>query len=67
VHPKVVSGLLGHASVNVTLSLYAHVLPDMQREATAALDRLLDPSSSRGTMELLSKLILVANSSEVYR
>lgn len=30
VHPKVVSEMLGHASVAITLSLYSHVLPDMQ-------------------------------------
>jgi integrase len=33
--------MLGHASVTITLSLYAHVLPDMQKDAAAALDRLL--------------------------
>lgn len=41
INPKVVSELLGHASVTITLSLYAHVLPDMQKDAAAALDRLL--------------------------
>lgn len=41
VNAKVVSEMLGHASVTITLSLYAHVLPDMQRDAAAALDRLL--------------------------
>lgn len=33
--------MLGHATVSITLDLYSHVLPDMQRDATAALDRLL--------------------------
>jgi integrase len=41
VNPKVVSEMLGHASVTITLSLYAHVLPDMQKNAAAAMDRLL--------------------------
>lgn len=41
VHPKVVSEMLGHASVAITLSLYSHVLPDMQLAATAAMDRVL--------------------------
>jgi len=40
VHVKVVSEMLGHASIAITLDLYSHVLPDMQREATAAMDRL---------------------------
>jgi integrase len=41
VHPKVVSEMLGHASISITLDLYSHVLPNMQRDATAAIDRLL--------------------------
>jgi integrase len=42
VHPKIVSEMLGHASVAITLSLYSHVLPDMQTAATVALDALLE-------------------------
>lgn len=42
IHPKIVSEMLGHASVAITLSLYSHVLPDMQSAATAALDALLE-------------------------
>ena len=38
VHVKVVSELLGHSNVAITLGLYAHVLPDMQQQATAAMD-----------------------------
>jgi integrase len=38
---KVVSGLLGNASVAITLDLYSHVLPDMQQQATAAMDAVL--------------------------
>jgi integrase len=41
VHPKVVSEMLGHASIAITLDLYSHVLPDMQREATMAMERVL--------------------------
>jgi integrase len=40
-HPKVVAERLGHATVNVTLNVYSHVTPTMQREAAAAMDRLL--------------------------
>jgi integrase len=40
VHPKVVSELLGHASIAITLDLYSHVLPDMQKDATAAMERV---------------------------
>jgi integrase len=37
----VVSERLGHASVAMTMEVYAHVLPDMQQDAAATLDALL--------------------------
>ncbi|MGH2502376.1 MAG: site-specific integrase [Ktedonobacterales bacterium] len=37
VHPKVVSEMLGHSSITITLDLYSHVLPDMQDEAARAM------------------------------
>jgi integrase len=40
VHPKIVSEMLGHSSVAITLQVYSHVLPDMQKQATEAMDRL---------------------------
>jgi integrase len=33
--------MLGHSTVSMTLDIYSHVLPDMQKEAAASLDRLL--------------------------
>ena len=39
---KVVSEMLGHASVSITLDLYSHVLPDMQRDAMEAMARLFE-------------------------
>lgn len=41
VHPKIVSEMLGHASVAITLDLYSHVQPDMQRQAAAAMGAAL--------------------------
>jgi integrase len=38
---KVVSEMLGHADISTTLSIYAHVLPDMQEPAADAMDDLL--------------------------
>ena len=38
---KVVSEMLGHADVSITLSIYAHVLPDMQDGAADAMDDAL--------------------------
>lgn len=33
VHPKVVQETLGHTSIAVTLDLYSHVVPTLQRDA----------------------------------
>lgn len=40
VHPKVVSEILGHSSIVITLDTYSHVLPNIQREALEKLDEL---------------------------
>jgi integrase len=42
IHPKVVSERLGHATINITLDTYTHILPSMQAEAADAIDRLLN-------------------------
>ena len=39
--PKVVSEMLGHASVSITLDVYSDVIPDMQQDAAAAMGQLL--------------------------
>jgi integrase len=41
VHPKVVSEMLGHSQVGVTLDLSSHVTPTMHRQAVTAFDELL--------------------------
>jgi integrase len=41
VAPKVVSERLGHANIAITLDIYAHVLPEMQNEAAARMDVIL--------------------------
>ena len=38
VNVKVVSELLGHASITITLNTYSHVLPDMQDSAADAME-----------------------------
>ena len=38
VPPKIVSEMLGYASVAITLVLYSHVLPDMQDMAAATME-----------------------------
>jgi len=41
VHSKVVQERLGHASIEITLDLYGHVAPGMQKDAAAALGAML--------------------------
>ena len=41
VHPKIVSEMLGHSTIAITLDTYSHVTPTMQREAAAAVDAVL--------------------------
>ena len=40
-HPKVVAEMLCHSQISITLDLYSHVTPTMQRQATEALDAVL--------------------------
>lgn len=40
-NPKVVAERLGHSTPAITLAVYSHVSPTMQREAAAALDGVL--------------------------
>jgi len=39
--PRVVMELLGHSQISLTMNTYSHVIPAMQRDATAKLDALL--------------------------
>ncbi|MDO8674421.1 MAG: tyrosine-type recombinase/integrase [Dehalococcoidia bacterium] len=41
VHAKVVSEMLGHANIAITLDTYSHVLPSMQAEAARVMEGLL--------------------------
>ncbi len=41
-HPKVVSEMLGHSSITITLDTYSHVLPSMQAKAAGKLSSILE-------------------------
>lgn len=41
IHPKVVSEMLGHSQITITMDLYSHVLPTMQREAATVMEDIL--------------------------
>jgi hypothetical protein len=48
VHPKVASERLGHSKVGITLDLYSHVIPGMQEDAAAMVDRALTAARDKG-------------------
>jgi len=43
---KVVQELLGHSNISITMDVYTHVLPSMQKDAMEKMDGFLDSSSS---------------------
>ncbi|MGE5334341.1 MAG: tyrosine-type recombinase/integrase [Nitrososphaerota archaeon] len=45
VNPNVVSEMLGHSTVSITLDIYSHVLPDMRQDAVSVMADLLYESS----------------------
>jgi integrase len=47
VHPKVVQERLGHTRIAITLDVYSHAVPSMQRDAVDKLDRLLSLARDR--------------------
>lgn len=40
-NPKIVAEMLGHSTVNMTLNVYSHVTPSMQKQAAAKMDAIL--------------------------
>jgi integrase len=41
INPKIVSERLGHSTITLTLDVYSHVLPNMQKDATDQLEQML--------------------------
>ena len=41
IHPKVVSGRLGHSRISVTMDTYSHLMPGMDEEAAQSIDKSL--------------------------
>lgn len=44
IHPKVVQELLGHTQIGITMDVYSHLLPGMQKDAMSKLDEALKRS-----------------------
>ena len=42
VHPKVVQEQLGHSQISLTLDTYSHLLPTLQQQAAAEMDKMFD-------------------------
>jgi integrase len=49
IHPKIVSEMLGHSQIGITLDLYSHVTATMQQEAVRAFEGLF--GSQEGATE----------------
>jgi integrase len=42
INPKVVSEMLGHPDIAITLSLFGHVTPPLQKEAADTMDQIFE-------------------------
>jgi len=51
VHPKIVSEMLGHSSVAITLDMYSHVTPSLQEEAAKTFDKAFSEGMKRDLHE----------------
>ncbi len=43
VHPKIVQEILGHSEISMTMDVYSHVLPTMQKDAMEKLNQTFRP------------------------
>lgn len=43
IHPKIVAERLGHSSIQMTMDIYTHLMPNMQSEAVTGLGKLIFP------------------------
>lgn len=41
VSPRVIQDMLGHSTITTTMGIYAHVIPELQRDAAARMDAIL--------------------------
>ncbi len=51
VHPKIVSEMLGHSSVSITLDVYTHVIPGLGDAAALAMEDALGDDPGVGGEE----------------
>lgn len=41
-HPKIVSERLGHSKISITLDIYSHVIPDMQKDTASNFEKAMN-------------------------
>ena len=41
IHPKIVQEILGHTNISVTMDIYSHAMPTLQKDAMESLNELL--------------------------
>ncbi|HVB62482.1 MAG: tyrosine-type recombinase/integrase [Ktedonobacteraceae bacterium] len=51
IHPKIVQEILGHSNISITMNIYSHVLPSMQREAMDTLNSAFTDQREGGSTE----------------
>jgi integrase len=51
VHPKIVQDRLGHATIQMTIDIYSHVMPGLQQAAAESFDRLLNSDTQNELVE----------------
>jgi integrase len=51
VHPKIVQERLGHASIQLTLDTYSHVVPGLQEAAAAGFDKIVSMAPEKEAAE----------------
>ena len=56
IHPKIVQGRLGHASIGITLDTYSHVAPGLQAAAAVRFDEGLGFSQEIGAEKETNKI-----------
>lgn len=64
VHPKVVSEMLGHANVMITLDLYSHVTMTLQRQAADLLEASITEAMRHHAADILDASLRFTNTSE---
>ena len=59
--PKVISEVLGHASVGFTMDIYSHIIEGMQKDTMALLDEVLPDGVHSTQNKIDAKLTLIAD------